>query len=82
MTYQGRWSLSILTDELKFSWKYLEDMERIHEYWIYLLTMIFHFGTGGCDILGAMIQSKVDLINMTSFETLFEFFGLRFRSPE
>lgn len=44
--------------------------------------MICRSGEGGYDILGAMLKSKADVINMTSFETLFEFFGLRFGSPE
>lgn len=37
---------------------------------------------GGYEILADMLRQKSQLINMTSFETLFEFFGLSFRSPE
>lgn len=29
-----------------------------------------------------ILRSKVELINMTSFETLFEAVGINFRSPE
>ena len=37
---------------------------------------------GGYDILNHLLRSKASLINMTGFETLFEFLGLNFRSPE
>ena len=38
--------------------------------------------TGGYEILTAILRTKSQLINMTGFETLFEFVGLNFRSPE
>ena len=38
--------------------------------------------TDGYDILASMLRTRSHLINMTSFETLFEFLGLNFRTPE
>ena len=38
--------------------------------------------TGGYDILADLLRAKPDLINMTGFETIFEFLGLNFRTPE
>ncbi|KAJ3925756.1 MAG: hypothetical protein NXY57DRAFT_979389 [Lentinula lateritia] len=37
---------------------------------------------GSYDILADTLRSKADMINMTSSETVFEFFGLNFRSPD
>ncbi|KAH9925795.1 beach-domain-containing protein [Fomitopsis serialis] len=37
---------------------------------------------GGYDILADLLRNKPDLINMTGFETIFEFLGLNFRSPD
>jgi hypothetical protein len=37
---------------------------------------------GGYDILGAILHRKAHLINLTAFETLFEFLGLNFNVPE
>lgn len=32
--------------------------------------------------MGHILRSKGQLFNITAFETLFEFFGLNFRTPE
>lgn len=37
---------------------------------------------GGYDILAHLLRTKVEFINLTGFETLFEFIGINFRSPE
>ena len=37
---------------------------------------------GGYEILADILRKKSDLINLTSFEILFEFLGLNFRTPE
>ena len=37
---------------------------------------------GGYEILAWMLRTKVQLINLTGFETIFEFLGINFRSPE
>ncbi|KAK0199746.1 beach-domain-containing protein [Desarmillaria ectypa] len=59
-------ALSILMDGLRNSWQNSEDMERLRGY----------------DILTDILRSKAEMINMTSFETIFEALGLNFRSPE
>jgi len=38
--------------------------------------------SGGYEILGDILRSKAQLINLTAFEILFEFFGVNFNSPE
>jgi hypothetical protein len=37
---------------------------------------------GGYELLAEMLRSKAQIINMTAFETLFEFLGVNFTSPE
>ncbi|CAL1710979.1 unnamed protein product [Somion occarium] len=59
-------TLSILTGGLKNSWQNSDDMERIRGY----------------EILAGILRSKPQLINMTGFETLSEFLGMNFRSPD
>ncbi|KAF8962103.1 beach-domain-containing protein [Flammula alnicola] len=59
-------TLGILTDGLKNSWQNSEDMERLRGY----------------EILADILSSKAQLINLTAFETLFEFLGINFNSPE
>ncbi|TFK65264.1 beach-domain-containing protein [Pluteus cervinus] len=59
-------ALSILTDGLRNSWQNSEDMERLRGY----------------EVLGDILRNKAQLVNMTGFETLFEFLGLNFRTPE
>ncbi|KIM43842.1 hypothetical protein M413DRAFT_26133 [Hebeloma cylindrosporum] len=59
-------TLGILTDGLKNSWQNSEDMERLRGY----------------DILGDILRIKAQMINLTAFETLFEFLGVNFNSPE
>ncbi|PPQ75051.1 hypothetical protein CVT24_010464 [Panaeolus cyanescens] len=59
-------TLGILTDGLKNSWQNSEDMERLRGY----------------EILGDILRSKATLINLTTFETLFEFLGINFNIPE
>jgi hypothetical protein len=38
--------------------------------------------SGGYEILMEILRDKCQLVNMTGFETLFEFLGLNFSSPE
>lgn len=59
-------SLGILVDGLRNSWQNSEDMERLRGY----------------EILGDMLRSKASLINLTSFELIFEFLGINHSSPE
>ncbi|TBU31477.1 beach-domain-containing protein [Dichomitus squalens] len=59
-------ALGVLTDGLRNSWQNSEDMEQMRGY----------------DILTDILRKKCQLINMTGFETLFEFLGMNFRSPD
>ncbi|KAG1732883.1 uncharacterized protein EDB91DRAFT_1150772 [Suillus paluster] len=59
-------ALSVFSDCLRNCWQNSDDIERLHGY----------------DILASTLKSRGHLINMTSFETLFEFLGLNFRSPD
>ncbi|KAI9451783.1 beach-domain-containing protein [Russula earlei] len=59
-------TLGILTDGLRNSWQNSEDMERMRGY----------------EILSEILRNKSELINMTSYETLFEFFGVNFKTPD
>ncbi|KDR79337.1 hypothetical protein GALMADRAFT_223566 [Galerina marginata CBS 339.88] len=59
-------TLGILTDGLKNSWQNSEDMERLRGY----------------EILGDILRNKARLINLTAFETLFEFLGINFNITE
>ncbi|PCH37188.1 beach-domain-containing protein [Wolfiporia cocos MD-104 SS10] len=59
-------AIGILADGLRNSWQNSEDMERLRGY----------------DILAGILRSKSQFINMTGFETLFEFLGLNFRTPD
>ncbi|KAF9067929.1 beach-domain-containing protein [Rhodocollybia butyracea] len=59
-------ALGVVTDGMKNSWQNSEDIERLRGY----------------DILADILRSKAEMLNMTSFETLFEFLGLNFRSPD
>ncbi|ESK93353.1 beige beach domain-containing protein [Moniliophthora roreri MCA 2997] len=59
-------ALAILSDGIRNSWQNSEDMERLRGY----------------DILADILRSKAQMINMTGFETLFEFLGVNFRTPE
>ncbi|KAI0261217.1 beach-domain-containing protein [Gloeopeniophorella convolvens] len=59
-------TLGILTDGLRNNWQNSEDMERIRGY----------------EVLSGILRSKSELINMTSYETLFEFLGMNFRTPD
>ncbi|KAH0828735.1 hypothetical protein J3R83DRAFT_3154 [Lanmaoa asiatica] len=58
--------IAILCDSLRNCWQNSEDMERI----------------AGYDVLASILYQKSRLINMTTFEVLFEFLGLSFRSPD
>ncbi|KAI0826715.1 beach-domain-containing protein [Trametes gibbosa] len=59
-------ALGVLTDGLRNGWQNSEDMERLRGY----------------DILADILRRKCHLINMTGFETLFEFLGMNFKSPD
>ncbi|KAI6008605.1 hypothetical protein EDC04DRAFT_2871453 [Pisolithus marmoratus] len=59
-------TMSVLCDSIRGSWQNSEEMEKI----------------AGYDALADILRSKGHLINMTSFETLFEFLGLNFRSVD
>ncbi|EJC99617.1 beach-domain-containing protein [Fomitiporia mediterranea MF3/22] len=59
-------TLGIFADGSRNSWQMSEDMEYIHAF----------------DILAHILYSKAQLINLTAFETLFEFLGLNFRNPD
>jgi hypothetical protein len=36
----------------------------------------------GYEILASVLRPKAQMVNMTGFETIFEFLGFNFRSPE
>ncbi|KAG2357108.1 hypothetical protein BDR07DRAFT_1421270 [Suillus spraguei] len=59
-------ALSVFSDCLRNSWQNSDDMERLHGY----------------DVLASTLRARSHLIDMTGFETLFEFLGLNFRSPD
>ncbi|KAG6831011.1 hypothetical protein H0H92_013198 [Tricholoma furcatifolium] len=59
-------ALGVFADGLKNSWQNSEDMERLRGY----------------EILADILRSKAHLINVTGFETLFEFLGMNFRFPD
>ncbi|GBE84628.1 hypothetical protein SCP_0606070 [Sparassis crispa] len=59
-------ALGILSDGVRNSWQNSEDMERFRGY----------------EILAEILHGKSHHINMTGFETLFEFLGLNFRAPD
>ncbi|KAI0079797.1 beach-domain-containing protein [Panus rudis PR-1116 ss-1] len=59
-------TLSILAGGLKNSWQNSEDMERIRGY----------------EIIAGILRAKPHLINITGFETIFEFLGLNFKNPD
>ncbi|KAG1874893.1 beach-domain-containing protein [Suillus subluteus] len=59
-------ALSVFSDCLRNSWQNSDDMEKLHGY----------------DVLASTLRARSHLINMTSFEILFEFLGLNFRSPD
>lgn len=59
-------ALGVLCDGLKNNWQNSEDMERLRGY----------------EILADILRAKGQMINISSFEVLFEFLGLSFRSPE
>ncbi|KAI0700338.1 beach-domain-containing protein [Cytidiella melzeri] len=59
-------TLAILANGMRNDWQNSDDMERLRGY----------------EILADILRSKSELINMTSFETLFEFLGLSFRIPD
>ncbi|KAJ7439485.1 beach-domain-containing protein [Mycena latifolia] len=59
-------ALGVLVDGLRNSWQNSEDMERLRGY----------------EILASVLRPKAQMVNMTGFETIFEFLGFNFRSPE
>ncbi|KAJ7151346.1 beach-domain-containing protein [Mycena crocata] len=59
-------ALGVLVDGLRNSWQNSEDMERLRGY----------------EILANVLRPKAQMVNMTGFETIFEFLGFNFRSPE
>ncbi|KAL5513687.1 BPH1 [Sanghuangporus vaninii] len=59
-------ALGIFTDSARNSWQMSEDMEHISAF----------------ENLVRILQNKSRLINLTAFETLFEFLGLNFRNPD
>ncbi|KAG9311479.1 hypothetical protein JVU11DRAFT_8594 [Chiua virens] len=74
-------TIAILCESLRNCWQNSEDMERVGEndapsFDFLLMT------TAGYDVLASILYHKSPLINMTTFEILFEFLGLSFRSPD
>jgi hypothetical protein len=57
-------------------------MESLREYRMCKILTIVDFRIDGYDVLASTLRARSHIINMTSFETLFEFLGLNFRSPE
>jgi hypothetical protein len=44
--------------------------------------MFLCYRLGGYEILSEILRKKGELINMTSYETIFEFLGMNFKTPE
>jgi len=44
--------------------------------------MLLYYHLGGYEILSEILRKKSELINVTSYETLFEFLGMNFKTPE
>jgi len=44
--------------------------------------VLFDSVLGGYEVLADILRQKAHLINLTTFETLFEFLGVNFGSPE
>ncbi|KAG5335279.1 hypothetical protein C0989_001571 [Termitomyces sp. Mn162] len=59
-------ALGVLSDGLRNSWQNSEDMEKLRGY----------------EVLADILRSKAQLINVTGFETVFEFLGMNFRCPD
>lgn len=59
-------ALGVFVDGARTSWQMSDDMERL----------------GAYEILAHILRTKSQLINFTSFETLFEFFGVNSRTPD
>ena len=74
-------TIAILCDSLRNCWQNSEDMERVGENDVPCSCLLL-MATGGYDVLASILCQKSHLINMTTFEILFEFLGLSFRSPE
>ncbi|KAG6889353.1 hypothetical protein C0992_005581 [Termitomyces sp. T32_za158] len=73
-------ALGVLSDGLRNSWQNSEDMEKLREpYPGFDLSSLTSFYVGGYEILADLLRSKAELINVTGFETLFEFLGMNFR---
>jgi hypothetical protein len=75
----------VLTDSLKNSWQNSEDMERLRQSispCVLETQLIVIMSAGGYEILANILRGKSQIINISGFETLFEFLGLNFRSPE
>ena len=75
-------TLGILTDGLRNSWQISEDMERMRTSPAFCSRHILTTRVGGYEILSEILRNKSELINMTSYETLFEFLGMNFKTPE
>ena len=73
-----------MTDGLRNSWQNSEDMERLRTFscYVFVPSVTHDLYKGGYDVLADILRKKCHLINMTGFETLFEFMGMNFRSPE
>jgi hypothetical protein len=67
-------------------WQNSQDMERLRAYispsFFFLPTGMTLWEAGGYEILAGMLGTKVQSINLTGFETIFEFLGINFRLPE
>lgn len=81
-THELSRALSVFSDCLRNCWQNSDDMERLREYTICGIMAVVDYLIDGYDILASMLRARSHLINMTSFETLFEFLGLNFRTPE
>ena len=67
---------------MRNSWQNSEDMEKLRMFRPLYPSCLLKSRVGGYEILGDILRNKATLVNMTTFETLFEFFGLNFRAPE
>ena len=51
-------------------------------HYLSLTTIFLWVHVGGYEILSEILRKKSELINVTSYETLFEFLGVNFKNPE
>ena len=80
MNYHGRWlyalKVRVHAGKCQKIWNVFVSREP------YLFSLVDIHGIGAYEILGRILKEKASLINVTAFETFFEFLGLNSKTPE